>query len=190
MNTKDRIMETADKLFYFQGYQTTGINQIIDEANVAKGSLYNHFPSKKDLGHAYVKQSSDQWFKGLEKELELWSDPAEKLLAIFSFLEKYAKINQFNGCRLINILTEVTDQDDQITEMVVAHKQRFRELLYQITTKIDIGVMQAREVSDTIYLLYEAATVDSKIFKDDWPIQLARKNAEQFLNQNKMPNNQ
>jgi AcrR family transcriptional regulator len=184
MDTKNRIMETADRLFYFQGYQSTGINQIIAEANIAKGSLYNHFPSKKDLGHAYVKQSSEQWFKGLEEELEPYSDPIEKLLSIFSFSEKYAQINHFNGCRLINILTEVTNQDDQITAMAVAHKQKFREFLNQLATKIFSNPVQALEVSDTIYLLYEAATVESKIFKDNWPIDLARKNAERILAQN------
>ncbi|WP_261512332.1 TetR/AcrR family transcriptional regulator [Chryseobacterium paludis] len=189
MDTKNRIMETADKLFYFQGYQSTGINQIIAEANVAKGSLYNHFPSKRELGHAYVKQSSEEWFKGIEEELEAYSDPTQKLLAIFSFSEKYAQINHFNGCRLINILTEVTDQDDQITTMAVAHKQKFREFLYQLTTKIFTNSAQALEISDTIYLLYEAATVESKIFKNKWPIELARKNATQILAQNQIPNN-
>lgn len=184
MDTKNRIMETADKLFYFQGYQSTGINQIIAEANVAKGSLYNHFPSKKELGHAYVKQSSEQWFKGLEEELEPYSSPTQKLLAIFSFSEKYAQVNHFNGCRLINILTEITDQDKEITAMAVAHKQKFREFLYQLTTQIFSHSTQAHEVSDSIYLLYEAATVESKIFKDNWPIDLARKNAERILTQN------
>ncbi|WP_157676752.1 TetR/AcrR family transcriptional regulator [Chryseobacterium sp. T16E-39] len=183
-------METADQLFYFQGYQSTGINQIIEEAKVAKGSLYNHFPSKSELGQAYVKESSERWFKGLEEELNLWTDPAEKLIAVFSFLEKYARINYFNGCRLINILTEVGDQEEQITTMAVAHKQKFREFLYQLTLKIFPDTEQAIEVSDTIYLLYEAASVESKIFKDQWPIQLARKNAEQVLKQNKIPNNQ
>jgi AcrR family transcriptional regulator len=46
---KDRILDTASRLFYDQGYHITGINQIIDEADIARASLYNHFPSKTDL---------------------------------------------------------------------------------------------------------------------------------------------
>jgi len=41
-NPKDRILETASRLFYTQGFNATGINQILDEANVAKASLYQH----------------------------------------------------------------------------------------------------------------------------------------------------
>lgn len=183
MNTKNRIMETASSLFYYQGYQTTGINQIIADANVAKGSLYNHFQSKSELGQAYVEQSSEKWFKGLEEELQQWSEPTQKLLAIFSFLEKYSQLNQFNGCRLINILTEITDKEEQIRIMAVAHKTKFREFLHELTSMIFANLNQALEVADTIYLLYEAATVESKIFKSTWPIELARKNAEQIVKQ-------
>ena len=49
MDTRERILDTAARLFYAQGYNSTGINQVIKEANVAKASLYQHFPSKEDL---------------------------------------------------------------------------------------------------------------------------------------------
>jgi len=181
MDTKNRIMKTADKLFYFQGYQSTGINQIIRDANIAKGSLYNHFKSKSELGQAYAIQASEQWFRGLEEEQKLWNTPAEKLLSIFSFLDRYVKINDFNGCKLINILTEITDKEENIRKIVVAHKQKFRKRLEQLSSEIFTDNVQAVEVSNSIYLLYEAATVESKIFKSSWSVDLARKNAEQIL---------
>ncbi|MDR3023496.1 TetR/AcrR family transcriptional regulator [Chryseobacterium sp.] len=181
MDTKDRIMKTADQLFYFQGYQSTGINQIIKEANIAKGSLYNHFKSKSELGQAYAMQASELWFKGLEEELNLWSTPSEKLLSVFSFLDRYAKSNNFNGCKLINILTEITDKEENIRKITVDHKQKFRNYLQQISTELFTDPNLAVEVSDSIYMLYEAATVECKIFKSSWPISLAKKNAEQIL---------
>ena len=46
---KDRILDTASRLFYERGDHTTGINQIIEEAEIARASLYNHFPSKTDF---------------------------------------------------------------------------------------------------------------------------------------------
>ncbi|MFT6754704.1 MAG: AcrR family transcriptional regulator, partial [Urechidicola sp.] len=46
---KERIIATASDLFYNQGYNQTGINQIISEAGVAKASLYQHFRSKEDI---------------------------------------------------------------------------------------------------------------------------------------------
>ena len=46
---KDRILDTASRLFYDQGYHITGINQIIEEAEIARASLYNHFPNSMNL---------------------------------------------------------------------------------------------------------------------------------------------
>lgn len=47
---RDELIEIASKLFYQQGYQATGIKQIIDEAGIAKGTFYSHFKSKEELG--------------------------------------------------------------------------------------------------------------------------------------------
>ena len=43
---RNRIIETASDLFYRNGYNSTGINQIIAEAGIAKATLYNHFKSE------------------------------------------------------------------------------------------------------------------------------------------------
>jgi AcrR family transcriptional regulator len=52
---RQRILDTADRLFYQEGVRAVGIDRIIDEANVAKMSLYKHFPSKDDLILAVLK---------------------------------------------------------------------------------------------------------------------------------------
>src|SRR6187399_2615189 len=54
-DAKQRILETADRLFYQEGVRAVGIDRIIAEASVAKMSLYNHFPSKDDLILAVLK---------------------------------------------------------------------------------------------------------------------------------------
>lgn len=182
MDTKQRILDTASRLFYQQGFASTGINQVIAEADVAKGSLYNHFESKSALGQAYVTQVSTNWFNMLETELELYQKTEEKLLAVFSFLEKNVVENRFNGCRLINILTDVADHDEEIRMLVVDHKQKFRKLLHQLTQRIETDLEKAQILSDSIYLLYEGATVESKIYRSIWPVQLAKNNAQRIVN--------
>lgn len=53
---RDRILRAASRLFYEQGYPNTGINEILSEAGAFKKSLYIHFPSKIELGKAYVQE--------------------------------------------------------------------------------------------------------------------------------------
>ena len=60
MNPRDRILETASRLFYTQGYNNTGINQLIKAAKVAKASFYEYFPSKEDLLLEYLKVAAER----------------------------------------------------------------------------------------------------------------------------------
>ena len=69
-DARSRIIEAADRLFYTQGYSSTGINQIIEEAGVAKASLYAHFPSKEALAVAYLERRHRAWFDELRGVVE------------------------------------------------------------------------------------------------------------------------
>ena len=53
---KERILETADKLFYLQGIRAIGVDTIAAEIGISKRTLYNHFPSKDALITAYLQR--------------------------------------------------------------------------------------------------------------------------------------
>ncbi|HFK5573656.1 TPA: TetR/AcrR family transcriptional regulator, partial [Elizabethkingia anophelis] len=46
---RERLLEAASLLFHTQGYNNTGINQIVIESKVSKASFYDHFKSKDEL---------------------------------------------------------------------------------------------------------------------------------------------
>ena len=50
------IVKTAGTLFYKNGYNSTGVNEIIESAGIAKATLYNHFKSKEDICIAYLQE--------------------------------------------------------------------------------------------------------------------------------------
>jgi AcrR family transcriptional regulator len=54
---RKRILQTAGRLFYNEGYRAVGIDRVIAEADVAKASFYKHFPSKDELIVAWINQS-------------------------------------------------------------------------------------------------------------------------------------
>lgn len=55
LTPKERILKTVEHLFYEQGCLSTGINQIIADAQVAKASFYQHFSSKEALILEYLE---------------------------------------------------------------------------------------------------------------------------------------
>lgn len=53
---RERILHTADRLFYDEGIRAVGIQRIVAEAAVTRVTLYRHFPSKDDLIAAYLER--------------------------------------------------------------------------------------------------------------------------------------
>ena len=48
-NTKQKIVNTAWRLFYEQGYENTTVDEIVYESGTSKGSFYHYFESKDAL---------------------------------------------------------------------------------------------------------------------------------------------
>ena len=179
---KDRILETASRLFYTQGYNATGINQILEEAKVAKASLYKHYGSKDDLGVAYVMASRENWFNALNAFIANKKQPIEKLLACFDFLERNLVQNDFKGCRFINLLAEVSEQNATMRKEIVGHKTNIRMYFNRLVNDILKDKDKASHISDTIFILFEGAVVESKIHLDIWPVITAKKTVSILMN--------
>ena len=88
---KERILGTADKLFYLQGIRAIGVDTIAAEIGISKRTLYNHFPSKDALITAYL---------GRRFVLPRPSTrpPAAQILATFDSLERRFSAKDFRGC--------------------------------------------------------------------------------------------
>ncbi len=184
---KERILETASRLFYTQGYNNTGINQILEEANVARASLYQHFGSKDELGVHYLKAGREEWFAGIEKWTDAKKTPAQKLTACFDYLEYALQKNDFIGCRFINMLTEIGSSSPLMFTEILEHKAKLRSFFKHLAAGALENIPENDKdlLGDSIYLLFEGAIVESKIYKDAWPIKRARTMTKLILEERK-----
>ena len=58
--SREKILTTAMRLYYFQGFYGTGLNQILKESGAPKGSLYHYFPEgKEQLAEEAIKLSRE-----------------------------------------------------------------------------------------------------------------------------------
>ena len=63
LSARDRILQTASRLFYREGLRATGIDRIIAESGVAKMSFYRSFASKNDLIAEFLRQRHVAWME-------------------------------------------------------------------------------------------------------------------------------
>jgi AcrR family transcriptional regulator len=170
---KDQIVETASRLFYEQGYNATGINQIIEEAGVAKASLYQHFPSKEDLLAEYLSIEAARTMDSLNKEVARYSTVQEKVMAIFDNLGRIIRKSEFQGCQFLNIVSELPANNKRIRALIQKQKNDVRQLFKSILKK--------QELADEFYLLFEAALIAAKVHQAEWTIKTAKNIAARLL---------
>ncbi|MBS7253764.1 TetR/AcrR family transcriptional regulator [Flavobacterium branchiicola] len=167
MAPRERILEKTFTLFHRQGYNATGINQIIEEAKVAKASFYQHFKSKEDLCVAFLNQRHDFWFDELQKFTSKEKNSKAKVTASLDFLIYMNEKENFRGCSFLNILSEIESDNVKILNVIQSHKNDLRNYFAEIISD--------SLLSDHIYLLFESCIIESQLFKSNQLIMQTRK---------------
>ncbi|MBY0546588.1 MAG: TetR/AcrR family transcriptional regulator [Candidatus Obscuribacterales bacterium] len=173
-DTRKRIVETAERLFYAEGVRAVGIDRIIAEAEVAKMSLYNHFPSKDDLILAvlqYREEKFDRMFENwISRHVSKGMDRPE---AFFAALKDWFESPGFRGCMFINARVELADAKHPASKFSACHKERFHHMLQTIIEE-SAGMKVAETVTPAISLLVEGAIVTALMAQSSEPADVAR----------------
>ncbi len=169
---KERILETADRLFYLQGIRAIGVDTIAAEIGISKRTLYNHFPSKDALISAYLTrrfvqpQPSDK-------------PPAEQILGTFDRLERGFASKGFRGCPFVNAVAELGSEDQAVRKIAIAFKESrrlwFRDLLLQL------DVTDAEGLATQLTLLVDGAIAQDLVRNDPSMARAAKQAARVLL---------
>ena len=128
---KERIMTVAIRLFRCQGYSETGINQIIEEAEVARASLYLHFPTKEKLGQAYLQSYADSQFALLAHLMRRYPEPAKFVAAWTRILKREARDVGLNGCAMANMRAQTPPDHADLKQSIHTTAVRTVEILQE-----------------------------------------------------------
>jgi len=167
----ERILETADRLFYLRGIRAVGVDTIAAEIGISKRTLYNHFPSKDELIAAYLARrfrqppSSDK-------------PPAEQILGTFDSLERRFASKDFRGCPFVNAVAELGAEDRAVKKIAIAFKESrrlwFRDLLMRLE------VADPDHLATQLTLLVDGA-IAQDLVRDDPSMARAAKEAARVL---------
>ncbi len=185
--TKDRILETAMRLFHEQGYNATGISTILREAKVNAGSLYHFYGSKEALLVGVLQRYVEMLRPiVLEPQEQATDDPIERVFALLAWYRMGLEITGCTmGCPIGNLAIEVGDSHPNIRELIDLNFRNWsrgvrqwlddagdrlppdtdREALsHFILTVMEGAVMQARASGDLVP--YDASVAQLRSYFD------------------------
>lgn len=110
-STRDRLIESARRLFREHGYHATSIAEILRAADVRSGSLYYFFPTKEDLLLAVLESyKAIMWPALLKPIFDRVADPIERIFALLDGYRQMLVDTDFRmGCPIGNLSLELCD---------------------------------------------------------------------------------
>ncbi|MGP4103117.1 TetR/AcrR family transcriptional regulator [Nonomuraea sp. KM90] len=152
---RDRVLETAQRLFYAEGVHSVGIDRIIAEAGVAKATFYHHFPSKDELVRAFVTMQSSRQRAMVAAMRD--ESPYERLRGIFAYMCEFGAGPGYRGCPFVNTAAEYPDPAHPVRQAIAEHRRWNRELYRDLLA--GDGRPDAERVADILMLLRDGLVV-------------------------------
>ncbi len=184
-NARERILETAGKLFQERGYSEVGINEIISTADTAKASFYQHFSSKEMLCEAWLEAVHDNSDESRKNLIDCSLSPEKKIDQHFEDLETFLIKSKFRGCPYSNTGAVVSCETSGISEQIRLHKESIRKFFRSICNQQFSNKDQAEQTADHLFILYSGATTEAQNMREIWPVQSARKAASLLMKNKK-----
>ena len=172
--TRDHIITIAMGLALKQGHVATSIDEIIDSAEINKGTFFYHFPSKKDLAIALIEKFSALEMQILEKNMtkanKLSKDPLQQLLIFIGLIQElHAELEEGQiGCLYASYSYENQFKDEHLKAMAMETLEQWKKGLSKKIKEI-MKVHPARnkvepnDLADMFMATLEGAYVISRI---------------------------
>jgi AcrR family transcriptional regulator len=158
---RERLLAAADRLFYEEGVCTVGVDRILQEADVARASLYSTYGSKDQLIRAYLQRRSDDWQAQVAEALPArWDNPRDRILGLFELSAESFAAPGYNGCPFINASGEASAAE-AVREVRDQQRTRVRELFAHLGG--EAGAQDPEALSEQLMILYDGSAVCAQL---------------------------
>ena len=151
---KERLLDTAERLFHEEGIHVVGIDRVLEESGAAKASLYHHFGSKDGLIQAYLERKRDLFMDHLAAVLNPFADdPKKALVALFEDACAYSSDPAFRGCPFQIAGAELSGCGHASCSIIRDQESSFNQLLTSLCR--DAGALEPEKAADALQMLYQ-----------------------------------
>ncbi|ABB75227.1 transcriptional regulator, TetR family [Nitrosospira multiformis ATCC 25196] len=177
---EEKLLLAARRLFCRAGIHATGVTRILEEAGVARASLYTHYGSKENLLKAVFDTEANMWFHWFDLDLpHLKCSPRERILALFDLLEKWFAKEDFFGCVFINAVAEHEKDSRWVKDIASAYRDQIIDRLRSLV--VESGAKDPDMLTQKLGLIIEGAIVTAMVTQNSQPAYIARLAAEDIL---------
>ncbi|PAZ10908.1 TetR family transcriptional regulator [Streptomyces sp. SA15] len=179
-DTRRIILDTAQRIMARKGYSAVGINEVLAEAGVPKGSFYHYFASKDAFGEAILKSYFADYLADMDGILAgSGQSAAERLMAYWQQWRETQSLEECQGkCLAVKLGAEVADLSES---MRLALKEGTSAIVDRIERTITSGLEdgslsvdgEARDVAQALYDMWLGASVMAKIHRSLAPLDTA-----------------
>ncbi len=177
IHRKDEIVQAGLDIIFARGFNGTGIEAILKQANVPKGSFYNFFSSKEEFGLAVIDLFLSEMVALLQPLMEDVSlPPLLRIRKSFELLiTRFEENNCNKGCLIANLALEMSDQCEAFRLRLEDALQRWIDSLAAILEEarekgaVHIDV-EPEVLAENIVASFEGALLRAKVKKSVEPL--------------------
>ncbi|BDA78627.1 TetR family transcriptional regulator [Leptospira kobayashii] len=154
-NPGARLLSAAKDIFYSHGYAMAGINEVIEKSNTSKKSFYHYYPSKTDLGHAFLLLERDNLYELVDHFINKNPNNYKAFITSWSrFLKLMGRSKSYKGCPFANLSAQSTGE---FTTEITNTMGQLKDKLIQFLEKSELALKrkEAEKKAKSILVLYE-----------------------------------
>ncbi len=187
-DTRDHILATGRRLTARQGYSGVGLNELLKQAGVPKGSFYHYFPSKEAYGCALLEDFMHDYTDRLALSLDNPSlDARTRVLVYFEgWQQNQVSPNPEDRCLVVKLSAEVADLSQDMSAILW---QGVTAIVARLAHTLDDGIADGSiaQIDDTkglaeaIYHQWLGASLVASLSHNDAPLSSAMHTTQKLV---------
>ena len=172
-NSRARLVATAKDLFARQGYNGTGLNQLLADAKAPKGSFYHHFPDGKEaLGAEAVTKAGAEIAALIDRAFAQGSSFRDGATRMATFVaDWFERTGYAAGCPITSVLLETAPASERLTAACAAVYEDWTDRVAGHAARL--GVAAATDVATGLILSIEGAWIIARARRSKQPFEIA-----------------
>ena len=171
--SRDRMIQTAAQLLWSQGFNATGLNQILEQSDTPKGSLYFHFPGgKEQLAVEALRSAGVLVTNEIARRLDRHDNVADGIADFVGAFARFLRRSNFErGCPAATVTLETSAKSEALREACLEIYDRWQAILAARLEAAGKEPERASALATLILSAVEGAMILSRARRSTQPLE-------------------